>query len=103
VLLREDLARLLTETGLDVVAQAVDADDLLRKALAHQRDIAIVDIQMPSPREHDGLAAAIELRSRLPQIGILVLSQFYEPSFALELIGDRREGSGTCARSGSAT
>jgi DNA-binding NarL/FixJ family response regulator len=74
VLLREDLARLLTETGLDVVAQAVDADDLLRKALAHQRDIAIVDIQMPPPRGHDGLAAAIERRRRLPQIGILVLT-----------------------------
>ena len=97
-LLREGIVRLLTETGLDVVAQTGDADDLLRKPLAHQRDIAIVDMQMPPPREHDDLAAAIKLRRRLVRIGILVLSQFYLLSFALELTGDGREGSGTSAR-----
>ncbi len=94
VLLREGIARLLIEAGLDVVAQAGDAEHLLRRTLAHRPDVAIVDVQMPPNREDDGLVAAIELRSRLPQVGVLVLSQFCEPSFALELIGDRPEGVG---------
>ena len=94
VLLREGIARLLTEAGLDVVAQAGDAEHLLRRTLAHRPDVAIVDVQMPPRREDDGLVAAIELRRRLPQIGVLILSQYCEPSFALDLIGDRPEGVG---------
>ncbi len=94
VLLREGIARLLTEAGFDVVAQAGDADDLLRKALAHQADVAVVDVQMPPRRADDGLVAAMELRKRRPQTGVLVLSQFYEESYALDLIGDRAEGVG---------
>ncbi len=94
VLLRERIARLLTEAGFDVVAQAGDADDLLRKALAHQADVAVVDVQMPPRRADDGLVAAMELRKRRPQTGVLVLSQFYEESYALDLIGDRAEGVG---------
>jgi len=94
VLLREGVARLLTDAGLQVVALAGDADDLLRKVLAHRPDVAIVDVQMPPHREHDGLVAAVEVRRRLPQIGVLILSQFYEPSLALDLIGDHPEGVG---------
>ncbi|HEY6891474.1 MAG TPA: response regulator transcription factor [Solirubrobacter sp.] len=94
VLLREGLARLLEDAGLDVVAQAGDADHLLRRALAHRPDVAIVDVQMPPRRENDGLLAAIELRHRLPETGVMILSQHCEPSFALELIGDRPEGVG---------
>ncbi len=94
VLLREGMARLLTEAGLDVVAQAGDAEHLLRRTLAHRPDVAIVDVQMPPRRENDGLLAAIELRRRLPEIGVVILSQFCEPSFALQLIGDRPEGVG---------
>jgi DNA-binding NarL/FixJ family response regulator len=94
VLLREGIARLLIEGGLDVVAQAGDAGDFLRRTLAHRPDVAIVDVQMPPRREDDGLVAAIELRRRLPDVGVLVLSQFCEPSFALDLIGDRPEGVG---------
>jgi DNA-binding NarL/FixJ family response regulator len=94
VLLREGLARLLEDAGLDVVAQAGDADHLLRRALAHRPDVAIVDVQMPPRRENDGLLAAIELRQRLPETGVVILSQYCEPSFALELIGDRPEGVG---------
>ena len=94
VLMREGIARLLTDAGLDVVAQAGDADDLLRRALAHRPDVAIVDVQMPPRREDDGLVAAIELRRRLPGTGVLILSQFCEPAFALELIGERPEGVG---------
>ena len=66
----------------------------MRRTLAHRPDVAIVDVQMPPRREDDGLVAAIELRRRLPQIGVLVLSQFCEPSFAIDLIGDRPEGVG---------
>ena len=94
VLLREGIARLLAEAGCDVVAQAGDADDLLRKTLAHRPDVAVVDVQMPPRREDDGLVAAMEVRRRLPGTGVLVLSQFYEESYALDLIGDHAEGVG---------
>lgn len=94
VLLREGIARLLAEAGFEVAAQAGDAEDLLRKGLAHRPDVAVVDVQMPPGRQDDGLRAAIELRRRHPEIGILVLSQFYEEEYALELIGERPEGVG---------
>jgi DNA-binding NarL/FixJ family response regulator len=70
------------------------AEDLLRKGLAHRPDVAVVDVQMPPHGEDDGLRAALELRRRHPEIGILVLSQFYEEEYALELIGERPEGVG---------
>jgi len=94
VLLREGIARILTGAGLDVVVEAGDADELLRRTLAHRPDVAVVDVQMPPRREDDGLVAALELRRRLPRIGVLILSQYCEPSFAVELIGDRPEGVG---------
>ena len=94
VLLREGIARLLDEAGFDVVSQAGDADAFLRKALAHKPDVAVVDIQMPPGRGDDGLRAAIELRERLPEAGVLVLSQFYEQEYALDLIGESAEGVG---------
>jgi DNA-binding NarL/FixJ family response regulator len=94
VLLREGIARLLTEAGFEVVAQAGDATDFLRKALAHRPDVAVVDVQMPPQRADDGLRAALKLRESRPEMGVLVLSQFYEESYALDLIGDRAEGVG---------
>jgi DNA-binding NarL/FixJ family response regulator len=94
VLLREGITRLLAEAGLDVVAQTGDADDFLRRTLAYRPDVAVVDVQMPPRREDDGLQAAMTLRKRLPATGVLVLSQFYEESYALDLIGDRAEGVG---------
>jgi DNA-binding NarL/FixJ family response regulator len=94
VLLREGIARILGEAGYEVVAQAGDADDLLRKALAHHADVAVVDVKMPPERSDDGLRAAIELRKRRPDIGVLVLSQFLEERYAVDLIGDRAEGVG---------
>jgi DNA-binding NarL/FixJ family response regulator len=94
VLLREGIARLLADSGVDVVGQAGDADDLLRKALAHRPDVAIVDVQMPPHHQGDGLIAALELRRQLPDVGVLVLSQFYEASYALDLIGASAEGIG---------
>jgi DNA-binding NarL/FixJ family response regulator len=94
VLLREGIVRLLAEGGFEVAGQAGDAEDFLRKALAHKPDVALVDVQMPPGRTDDGLRAAMELRARCPEVGILVLSQFYEEQYALDLIGDRGEGVG---------
>ena len=94
VLLREGIARILGGAGYEVVAQAGDADDLLRKALAHHADVAVVDVKMPPDRSDDGLRAAIELRRQRPGTGVLVLSQYLEERFAVDLIGDRAEGVG---------
>lgn len=94
VLLREGIARILEGAGFEVVGQAGDADDLLRKALAHRPNVVVVDVQMPPRRQDDGVVAAMELRRRMPSVGVLVLSQFYEESYALDLIGDRAEGVG---------
>src|SRR2546423_9930560 len=92
--MREGIARLLVEAGFDVLGQAGDAEEFLRKALAHRPDVAVVDIQMPPGRGDDGLRAALELRRRLPETGVLVLSQYYEEQYALDLIGDTAEGVG---------
>jgi DNA-binding NarL/FixJ family response regulator len=94
VLLREGIARLLSEGGFEVVAQAGDAEALLRKALAHRPDVVIADVQMPPGARDDGLRAALELRRLHPEIGVLVLSQYYEEDYALDLIADRPEGVG---------
>jgi DNA-binding NarL/FixJ family response regulator len=94
VLMREGIARLLTEAGFDVVAQAGDADGLLRKALAHKPDVVVADVHMPPGRGDDGLRAALELRRQRPETGVLVLSQYYEEEYALELIGSQPEGVG---------
>ncbi len=94
VLLREGIVRLLEEAGFEVVAQTGDAEDLLRRSLAHRPDVAVVDVNMPPDHTDDGLRAALELRRQLPETGVLILSQFYEEYYALELIGDRAEGVG---------
>ena len=94
VLMREGIVRLLTEAGFDVVAQAGDADDVLRKVLAHRPDVLVADVQMPPHRADDGLRAALELRRQRPETAVLVLSQFYEEHYALDLIGERPEGVG---------
>jgi DNA-binding NarL/FixJ family response regulator len=94
VLLREGVVRVLTDAGFDVIAQAGDAEDFLRKALAHRPDVAVVDVRMPPGHDDDGLRAALELRRRLPATGILLLSQYYEEEYALDLIGERPEGVG---------
>jgi DNA-binding NarL/FixJ family response regulator len=94
VLMREGIARLLTEAGYEVVAQAGDAETLLRKALAHHPDVVVADVQMPPGHGDDGLRAALELRKQRPETGILVLSQYYEDEYALELIGEQPEGVG---------
>jgi DNA-binding NarL/FixJ family response regulator len=94
VLMREGIVRLLSEAGFDVVAQAGDAEAFLRRALAHRPDVAVVDVRMPPGRGDDGLRAALELRRQRPETGVLVLSQYYEEEYALDLIGDSAEGVG---------
>ena len=99
-LLRQGVVRLLEDAGFEVVAQAGDAPDLLRKVAAHKPDVAIVDVQMPPENTDDGLRAAIEIRARQPEVGVLVLSQHADERYALDLIGDSAEGSATCSRTG---
>ena len=94
VLLREGITRILEGAGLEVVAQTGNAEDFLRRARAHRPDVAVVDVQMPPNNEDDGLRAALELRDANPDMGVLVLSQFFEESYAIELIGDHAEGVG---------
>ena len=94
LLLREGIARLLDEAGMEVVAQAGDAEDLLRKVGAHKPDVAIVDVRMPPTHTDEGLRAAAEIRERFPGVGVLVLSQYVEEAYALELFGDGADGLG---------
>ena len=94
VLLREGIAQILTNADFEVVGTAGDADGLLRKGLAHRPDVAIVDIQMPPWQGDDGLRAAVELRRQRPETGVLVLSQYFEERYALDVIGDRPQGVG---------
>jgi DNA-binding NarL/FixJ family response regulator len=94
VLLREGVVRLLTENGFDVVGQAGDAEDLIRKVKAHKPDVAVVDIRMPPTNTDDGLRAALEIRAELPDTGVLVLSQYVEEGYALDLVGESAGGVG---------
>ncbi len=94
VLLREGIARLLQEAGFDVVAQSGNAEDLLRHVAMHQPDVAVVDIRMPPTQTDEGLRAAKEIRERHPETGVLVLSQFVEPVYAMELLSDSAESVG---------
>jgi len=94
VLLREGIARLLTENGFEVVGQAADADDLMRKVGAHRPDVAVVDVRMPPTNTDDGLRAARQIRDRHPETGVLVLSAYVEEAYALDLVADSAAGLG---------
>jgi DNA-binding NarL/FixJ family response regulator len=94
VLLRAGICRLLEDAGIEVVAQTGDADDLLRKALAHRPDVTLTDVQMPPHNEDDGLRAALELRRQRPESHILVLSQHADQQYVLDLVGDEPAGVG---------
>ncbi len=85
---------MLEAEGFDVVGQAGDADDLVRKVAAHRPDVAIVDIRMPPTNTDDGLRAAVAIRAAHPDVGVLVLSQYIEADYALELIGEDARGVG---------
>jgi DNA-binding NarL/FixJ family response regulator len=93
-LVREGIVTVLGDFGFEVVGVAADAEDVLRKVSAHHPDVVVTDIQMPPDKDDDGLRAAIEIRRRWPDIGVVVLSQFLEARYALDLVGDRAEGVG---------
>ena len=93
-LLREGLVRLLQEAGLEVVGQAADGEELLRKVRAHKPDVAVVDVRMPPTHTDEGLRAAREIRAELPEVSVLVLSQYVEVAYARELLAESAEGLG---------
>jgi len=94
VLLREGIARLLEEAGFEVVGQADDAEQLLLKVRSYSPDVAIVDIRMPPTHTDEGLVAAQQIRSEYPDVGVLVLSQYVEPSYAMRLLEEHPERTG---------
>jgi DNA-binding NarL/FixJ family response regulator len=85
-LLREGLVRLLAEEGHDVVAAVGDAPSLLAEVARRRPDVAVVDVRMPPTHTDDGLRAALEIRHRFPDVGVLVLSQYVEKRYAVELL-----------------
>jgi DNA-binding NarL/FixJ family response regulator len=94
VLMREGIARVLQDAGLEVVASVGDADGLKRAVASEQPDVAIVDVRMPPTQTDEGSRAAEQIRERYPEVGVLMLSQIVEPQHALRLFGDRPEGFG---------
>jgi DNA-binding NarL/FixJ family response regulator len=94
VLLREGIARLLEEAGFDVVGQAGTAEELMLKVRSYSPDVALVDIRMPPTHTDEGLRAAREIRERHPGTGVLVLSQYVEAEYALDLLAESAEGVG---------
>ena len=94
VLFREGLVRLLTESAIEVVGQAADAHELVRKVAAHRPDLVLADVRMPPGYSDDGLRAAIEIHRRYPATGVLVLSKYVAERPALELIADNAAGVG---------
>jgi DNA-binding NarL/FixJ family response regulator len=94
VFVRAGVVRLLEGAGFEVVAQAGDADDLVRKVSAHRPDVAVIDVRMPPTHTDDGLRAAIKLRAEQPGVGLLVLSQYVEEDSAHELLGGGAKGVG---------
>ncbi|WP_028061716.1 response regulator transcription factor [Candidatus Solirubrobacter pratensis] len=93
-LLREGIVRLLEDAGFEVVAEASDARELVRQVGEQRPDVAIVDVQMPPDNTDDGLRAALAIRAAQPGVGVLVLSQFTEERYAIDLIGESAEGVG---------
>jgi DNA-binding NarL/FixJ family response regulator len=94
VLLREGIARLLVDAGMDVLGRCPTADDLLLKVRSHAPDVVIVDIRMPPTHSDEGLRAALEIREQHPGTGVLVLSQYVELGLAMRLFADSVEGVG---------
>ena len=94
MLTREGIVRLLGDAGIDVVGVAEDADGLLRQVHQQRPDVAITDIRMPPTHTDEGLAAAARIRAEYPATGVLVLSQYVEPSYATRLLADHPESVG---------
>jgi DNA-binding NarL/FixJ family response regulator len=94
VLLREGLKRLLEDAGIEVVGVAEDADQLLDEVDRHVPDLAVIDVRMPPTFTDEGLRAAVEIRRRHPGVALLVLSQYVEERYAVDLVGSGTRGIG---------
>src|SRR3954451_11588697 len=94
VLLREGIVRLLEQSGFEVVGQAGDGEDLLRKVGAHKPDVAVIDVRMPPTHTDEGLRAAHRIRAEHPHTAVLVLSQYVDEAYALELLSESTERTG---------
>ena len=93
-LMRDGLTRLLRDNGFEVIAAVEDGDALLRVIATEKPDIAIVDIRLPPTHNDEGLRAALKIRARHPDVGVLVLSQYVEVGLAMKLLADSAEGAG---------
>ena len=93
-LLRQGIARLLTEAGMEISGEAGDAVELMRLVEAEQPDVAIVDIRMPPTHTDEGLVAATTIRQRYPDTGVLVLSQYVDTAYVLQLLDGNERGCG---------
>ena len=91
MLTRQGIVHLLREAGIEVVAEAEHAEGLLREVRLARPDVALVDIRMPPTHTDEGLVAAQTIRAEFPQVGVLLLSQYVEPSYALRLLQDQPE------------
>jgi len=94
VLLRDGLVRLLDDAGIDVVAAVGDGGSLLEAVADHQPDLALVDVRMPPTHTDEGVRAALEIRSRFPEVAVLVLSQYVEERYATDLLSGETAGVG---------
>lgn len=94
MLTREGIVRVLRDAGAEVVAAVADLDSLLREVAHRRPNVAVVDIRMPPTQTDEGLTAAVRIRRDHPDIGVLVLSQYVEPAYALRLLKEQPEGVG---------
>ena len=94
LLIRDGLAALLRESGIEVVGQAANADELMLKVRSYRPDVAIIDVRMPPTHTDEGLAAAEEIRRLQPEVGILILSQHVEVGIATRLLAESAAGFG---------
>ncbi|HEX4690213.1 MAG TPA: response regulator transcription factor [Solirubrobacteraceae bacterium] len=94
VLLREGVARILDDAGVEVVGQCATAEELLRKVRGADPDVAIIDIRLPPTHNDEGMRAALEIREAHPSVGVLVLSQYVELGLALKLLAESADGAG---------
>jgi DNA-binding NarL/FixJ family response regulator len=94
ILLREGIARILEDAGFEIVGQAGTGEELLLKVRSYSPDVAVVDIRMPPTHTDEGLHAAREIREKHPGVGVLVLSQYVEPAYAMDLLAESAEGVG---------
>ena len=93
-IVREGIVHVLQDSGFEVVGTAENARDLVRITGVQRPDVVVTDIQMPPDNTDDGLRAALEIRATLPSVGVLVLSQFLEDRYAMDLVADSAEGVG---------